>query len=47
MQTGSLKAIISVFRAIFLMIFVSHFLACFYYMQIDQDNPEGPRNPKF
>ena len=39
--TGSLKAIISVFRAVFLMVFVSHFLACFFFMSIDPEAPAG------
>ena len=33
--TGTLKYFVSIFRAIFCMVFVAHFLACFFYMLID------------
>jgi hypothetical protein len=36
--TGTLKYFVSIFRAIFCMVFVSHFLACFFYMMVNADS---------
>ena len=34
--TGTLKTFLSVFRAVFLMVFVAHFLACIFYLIVDK-----------
>ena len=39
--TGTLKTVVSVFRAIFVMVFVAHALACVFYMIIDKTSEDN------
>jgi hyperpolarization activated cyclic nucleotide-gated potassium channel 2 len=39
--TGTIKTCVSIFRAVFLMVFVAHLLACFFYIMIDKTGTDN------